>query len=396
MYKEFFEIANGIIPQILKMEHDNRSQIGQSSLLSDATAFSSLLRFYDGLCLWEEDSNTPVLHITWATHMLSSVSRFDSDARSRLCILENSFAQAGSEQALPQPLMGHEVLLFDMNGNKEREVKSMRDEKIGTEFSETVHGPNGEQLKVNEEAASHDARAAVEFNTEQQRCLQLDKGTNEMRTEEYVSFCDSDCQDNLPKMGKDSLHGKMGDTSMSSDIDRCLDSDDDDDARNKEIAALAHGCCDKLLNPDFLRGSGEPFFKEPLHQPGEPFLKEPPHQLVSMVSKTQMDLNAFAAVCGEESSSTKTAWQCAPSSVAEPESTINNSARDLPKSDGACEKRCQLILRSAKMRALKNLLIASKLNHNAITLQLTAQSQIHLKHRGVVIDRSRRKRPRIS
>lgn len=385
MYKEFFEIANGIIPQILKMEHDNRSQIGQSSLLSDAMAFSSLLRFYDGLCVWEEDSNTPVLHITWATHMLSSVSRFDSDARSKLHIIENSFSQAGSE---PQASMECEVSVFDMNGNKERDVKQMHENQIGVELSD-VCGAGGGQLKASEEADNHDARTAVKLNAEEQRGLQLDKGTDEMRTEEYVSFCDSDCQDSLPKMEKGSIRGKMGGANTSADIDRCLDSDDDDDTRNKEIAALAHGCCDKLLNPDFLRGSGEPFFKES------------PHQLVSMVSKTQMDLNAFVAVCGQESSSgdasitTKTAWKCMASPVAESRST-DKSSRNLPKSDIACEKKCQLILHSVKMRALKNLLIAPKLNHNAITLQLTAQSQIHLKHRGVLIDRSQRKRQRLS
>ena len=32
------------------------------NILQDATCYSHLLQFYDGLCSWEEDSATPVLH----------------------------------------------------------------------------------------------------------------------------------------------------------------------------------------------------------------------------------------------------------------------------------------------------------------------------------------------
>ena len=75
VYKEFLEIANEIIPQILRMDHED------AVLTGDPAAYALLLSFYDGLCCWEEDSQTPVLHITWATHMLSSISKFSADAR---------------------------------------------------------------------------------------------------------------------------------------------------------------------------------------------------------------------------------------------------------------------------------------------------------------------------
>ena len=32
------------------------------TILKDADCYSHLLQFYDGLCSWEEDSATPVLH----------------------------------------------------------------------------------------------------------------------------------------------------------------------------------------------------------------------------------------------------------------------------------------------------------------------------------------------
>ncbi|ESN94815.1 hypothetical protein HELRODRAFT_180167 [Helobdella robusta] len=45
--------------------------------------FSDFLLFYDGLCCWEEQSNVPVLHETWAKRMCSSLIRFHCSAREK-------------------------------------------------------------------------------------------------------------------------------------------------------------------------------------------------------------------------------------------------------------------------------------------------------------------------
>lgn len=39
------------------------------------------LRFYDGICKWEEGSVTPILHIGWAKPLVSTIGKFDYDIR---------------------------------------------------------------------------------------------------------------------------------------------------------------------------------------------------------------------------------------------------------------------------------------------------------------------------
>ena len=62
IYKEFMEIANELIPHVLKSD-DPRVQ-------SDPQCFANVLRFYDGICCWEEGSATPIMHIGIKTQLL--------------------------------------------------------------------------------------------------------------------------------------------------------------------------------------------------------------------------------------------------------------------------------------------------------------------------------------
>ena len=45
-----------------------------------------MLRFYDGLCSWEEDSTTPVLHIGWVKPIVKTFLSFEHAVRSQLSI----------------------------------------------------------------------------------------------------------------------------------------------------------------------------------------------------------------------------------------------------------------------------------------------------------------------
>lgn len=69
IYKEFMEIANELIPHVLKSE--------DSRVINDPLCFANILRFYDGICSWEEGSATPIMHIGWAKPMVSTCSKFD-------------------------------------------------------------------------------------------------------------------------------------------------------------------------------------------------------------------------------------------------------------------------------------------------------------------------------
>ena len=70
------EIANELIPHVIKAE-DPKVQ-------NDPVCFANILRFYDGICCWEEGSTTPVMHIGWAKPMVSTCSKFDAKIRKKV------------------------------------------------------------------------------------------------------------------------------------------------------------------------------------------------------------------------------------------------------------------------------------------------------------------------
>ena len=100
MFKEFYEIANDFIPNILKMTSSGRSEnngaTNSPNLAEDPSFLSLVLQFYDGICLWEEGSHTPVLHADWAKKLVQSLSKFSPTCRSAL-----SSERAG--KLLPKP-----------------------------------------------------------------------------------------------------------------------------------------------------------------------------------------------------------------------------------------------------------------------------------------------------
>lgn len=84
IYKEFLEIANELIPHIMKVES---SGFSANTILRKPECFANLLRFYDGICQWEEGSATPVLHIGWAKPLVNTISKFDADVRAKVNIV---------------------------------------------------------------------------------------------------------------------------------------------------------------------------------------------------------------------------------------------------------------------------------------------------------------------
>lgn len=105
IYKEFLEIANELIPHIMKVVSSGHSA---RSILKDPECFAHLLRFYDGICQWEEGSSTPVLHIGWAKPLVNTISKFDADVRAQVVIdcrgdefserFEGAIAECGTHQ----------------------------------------------------------------------------------------------------------------------------------------------------------------------------------------------------------------------------------------------------------------------------------------------------------
>ncbi|XP_014902520.1 menin [Poecilia latipinna] len=124
IYKEFFDIANDVIPTLLKEtatadgpgedgdgadgpDKENAKQMTAISALQDPECFAHLLRFYDGICKWEEGSPTPVLHVGWATYLVQSLSRFDSQVRQKVSIItKEPECQDDDDQSSEDPREG--------------------------------------------------------------------------------------------------------------------------------------------------------------------------------------------------------------------------------------------------------------------------------------------------
>ncbi|KAK2716924.1 menin-like isoform X1 [Artemia franciscana] len=92
IYKEFLEISNELIPHVIKVES---SGISAQTLLKDPNSFASILRFYDGLCMWEEEGSTPVLHIGWAKPLVNILVKYDPEVRKQIKISTKSDGDEG-------------------------------------------------------------------------------------------------------------------------------------------------------------------------------------------------------------------------------------------------------------------------------------------------------------
>lgn len=124
IYKEFFDIANDVIPNLLKETAAAAESSGEGgeegegaekepkqaaalSALQDSECFAHLLRFYDGICKWEEGSPTPVLHVGWATYLVQSLSRFDAQVRQKVSIItKEPESQDEDDQSSDDPREG--------------------------------------------------------------------------------------------------------------------------------------------------------------------------------------------------------------------------------------------------------------------------------------------------
>uniref|UniRef100_A0A3B4XM64 Menin n=1 Tax=Seriola lalandi dorsalis TaxID=1841481 RepID=A0A3B4XM64_SERLL len=117
IYKEFFDIANDVIPTLLKETavSDSPGEGGEGgdggaaafSALQDPECFAHLLRFYDGICKWEEGSPTPVLHVGWATYLVQSLSRFEAQVRQKVSIItKEPESQDDDDQSSDDPREG--------------------------------------------------------------------------------------------------------------------------------------------------------------------------------------------------------------------------------------------------------------------------------------------------
>lgn len=363
VYKEFLEIANEFIPNIVKASSkDEPTSDGDPPLLQNPAVYADLLRFYDGICEWEEGSSTPVLHVGWAQQFTFSLSKFDPRVRSLLDIHAENEEEEEEE--------GEEKGDDNQNGkDKQEKEKPPSRRPSGTEKdmgSQRTRRGRKKSLQAAETKTSDDSGKS-------------ETSHNESKSEEAQI-----------KSAMEELVSKVGTDEGSNE------------SPNPNIAALAQACSSSILNKDFLLSGGEPFTAAtttstsitstssgassfPAKDNGDDFdeflsskSNGTPFIGLSLDSMLKAESPADMMLCGKRSDAVHPL----------------SSDSDL----FAMQEHVALELRSEKMKGLKKILMSTKLNANAIKLQLTAQSQVQPKHakRGAEADTmgSQRKRTR--
>ncbi|KAJ6646258.1 Menin [Pseudolycoriella hygida] len=255
IYKEFLDIANELIPLIMKTESSGHSA---KSVLRDPQCFANLLRFYDGICQWEEGSHTNILHIGWAKPLVTTIGRFDSDIRSQVII------------------------------------------NCGRDDEDVTKQTEGES------------------------------------------------NNNIASDSNEKPEEKPNDTVLST------------------LEALTAACGEKILNPEFLlQGGGQPFAEQQQID-----VKPAEDDEKNVIVKSEYDSKS-----GETSEQNKSKDK---GSVTPQISTEISAPVYEPPQDVILPKRPTITLYSRKMKGIKDLLLAEKLNTQAISLQVTAQSQVQV------------------
>ncbi|KAL4237425.1 Menin [Mactra antiquata] len=381
IYKEFIEIANDLLPNVMK-----HVSLDPESLRFDTEAYANFLRFYDGICQWEEGSPTPVLHTVWAKQFVFSLGKFDS--RIRKCVQihadgvedESSSSDSNSEDENEENC--------DVNANG-----IVKDSLVVKDV--IVKKPCGRKPKAKRRRFGEQKQDNTADN--EPAVQQLNGNNDEEKIQNTI----------------EELVNKVGDTDSQRET-----------PPNPNIAALAQACSDSILNPDYLLTGGEPFTtvttRSTPSSTSERVNVDVNEFLSSKSNGTQFVGMTVDSMLKAESPADMMMFRKPPDSAPSseelqtPEPMDNNTNSEVDAITSWSEKNekekldhtklhiptpdpIELLLYSQKMKGLRKLLSSLKLNSSAITLQLTAQSQTDFKHsrRGSELDHGHsRKRTR--
>lgn len=153
--------------------------------------------------------------------------------------------------------------------------------------------------------------------------------------------------------------------------------DTSEDVRTTLVEALTAACGEKILNPDFLlQGGGRPFADQ---QAKSERCDESEKKLVLLAQTSPRRCDEASAKANEKPlNDVKTEPKMVDD---ESKSTIPSTGpvfKETADDEIIIPKRPVITLYSQKMKGLKDLLLSEKLNTQAISLQLTAQSQVQV------------------
>ena len=375
------EIANELLPKIVRAVSDNTTDREQLNLLYDPAVYGNILRFYDGICEWEEGSSTPVLHVGWAQHLTFSLNKFDPRTRAKIDVgKDEDDSDDDSDKGDEKDGDDVDVKISSSKENTEEifnrdsetnplklleEIKEI-DDKDSPSTNTNIHGQKvtargrkGQKRKINTSMNELDCKIAPYSNKKQN----IDENSN---TEDKIK---STIEELASKVGKE-------ETAYTS-------------PPNPSITALAQQCSLNILNKDYLLGAGEPFSSSAVVTAAAESLAS---STVTMATGTDA-LDEFlssksngSAFIGLTMDSMLKAES--PADMMLSIKRADNITKAVPATSPSTSPTSDILasfhpvqveLRSEKMKGLKMMFKCPKLNASAIKLQLTAQSQVHVK-----------------
>lgn len=156
----------------------------------------------------------------------------------------------------------------------------------------------------------------------------------------------------------------------------CDDSNDKSETvRTTLVEALTVACGEKILNPDFLlQGGGKPFAES---QVKSEQCDESEKQLLLLAQTSPRRCDEASAESNEKQlNEIKTETNAIENESKSTIPSIGPVYKETADDEIIIPKRPEITLYSQKMKGLRELLLAEKLNTHAISLQLTAQSQV--------------------
>ncbi|XP_005110509.1 menin [Aplysia californica] len=391
IYKEFLEIANELIPNIVKAVTLNTLDHEQLNLLYDPVVYGDILRFYDGICEWEEGSSTPVLHVGWAQHLTFSLNKFDPRTRAKIDVGKDEDEEDKKSD--------------DEEDGEEVDGKKVVDNKGGVQDSENGKGKAAVQkdpLKVvveeMKEVSKEDLTlSAPEASPLGQRVTARGRKGQRRR---MSGTAKSAASDSIKKGNMD--ENSNAEDKIKSTIEELASKVGKEEhtqaaAPNPSITALAQQCSLNILNKDYLLGAGEPFSSSsPSTVAAVSATSEEPFTTSAVTTSAVSGTDVLDEFLSSKSNGSAFIGLTMDSmlkaeSPADMMLTIKR-ADDVTKAAPAPSPSpsptaemlaslspVQVELRSEKMKGLKMMFKSTKLNASAIKLQLTAQSQVHVK-----------------
>lgn len=335
-------------PSLLHRERSDYRAVPVVPLLQDPEFCALFFKFYDGICEWEEGSSTPVLHITWATHMLTSLSKFEPNTRALVRLQD--YVDESLVTDVQDVTDGKDNFKSDKNGNCTKDL-----EVLSGKRGQRKPGRPPKRASSLRTSAAEDVKLNGRSSTEE-------KETDEGKGGEEASA--ESAQRKNSKQVEDGEEDQIQ-TTIKELISRVGDSHHTVDP-DPTIIALGHACGESILNPAYLLGRGEPFAAKVEGGDG----------LENAVGSTYSNREGVELLDGSADSSKIKA-----NSESINASSVQN-AEAFSQGNGSQKMMAEavLFLHSTKMKEMKDLLTAKKLNANAIKLHLTAQSQVIVKH----------------